>query len=190
MSTDRTFTTPSVSVGTAASVQWTSVRNCTVAGGSLSKTSGVDGVEDARARSLQWLSGGGYLEFVAAETSTIRMAGLTTGTSASWSGITFGVRLGPWSGSVGVAEVRESGVWKADTPYGTGDRFRIAVESGVVRYYKNGVPFYTSARLPSSLLVADASILSLGGTIRDATIGAGTASSDSELRVPMKVAGD
>ena len=81
------------------------------------------------------------------------------------------MQLGAGSGSVGIAEVRESGLWKADTPYVSGDRFRIAVESGVVRYYKNAVPFYTSLRAPSYPLVANASIFQLAGTIRDATLG-------------------
>ncbi len=172
ISTDRTFTTPQATGAAMPSVVWTSAVNCTVDGGSLGKSSGHDGVDDARARSEQQLtSGNGVLEFTALEPSSIRIVGLTAGApSSGWSAISFAVWLGPWAGSIGVADVRENGVWKADTPYTAGDRFRIAVESGVVRYYKNGVPFYTSSRPPSYPLVADASILSLGGTIRDATM--------------------
>ena len=52
----------------------------------------------------------------------------------------------------------------------TGDVFRIAVESGVVKYYKNGTLFYTSTVAPVYPLLVDSSILSLNGTVTNAVI--------------------
>jgi len=44
------------------------------------------------------------------------------------------------------------------------------VDSGVVRYFKNGVLFHTSTTAPTYPLRGDASILSVGGKIGGATI--------------------
>ena len=56
------------------------------------------------------------------------------------------------------AEVREGGTYKADTPFATGDVFRVAVQSGVVRYSKNGTVFYTSQLAPAYPLVLAAAL--------------------------------
>ncbi|MGI8731748.1 MAG: hypothetical protein ACR2LM_00405 [Pyrinomonadaceae bacterium] len=38
----------------------------------------------------------------------------------------------------GYLEVREKGNYRRDTPYQAGEVFRVAVEAGTVKYYKNG----------------------------------------------------
>jgi hypothetical protein len=149
-------------------VAWTSLVNLTASGGSLQKTGGCDGCEDATALSQQQLASGasGYLEFTASETNTLRAAGLVpAGTATGYANMSFAIR--PQSGS---AEVREKGVYKADTSFVSGDVFRIAVGAGVVNYYKNGTLFYTSSTAPTYPLQALVSINSLGGTITNAMI--------------------
>ena len=47
--------------------------------------------------------------------------------------------------------------------YQAGDRFRVAVEGGVVKYRRNGVLFYTSAGAPAYPLLVDTALYSLGG---------------------------
>ena len=54
--------------------------------------------------------------------------------------------------------------------YLAGDRFRVAVESGVVKYRRNGVLFYTSAAVPAYPLLVDTSLYSLGATIADVVL--------------------
>jgi hypothetical protein len=172
ISSDHLFqTTPASGAGPQSAI-WTNVVHCTANGGSLQKTSGGEGLDDARAVSSQQLSAsGGYLEFTAVELGLIRLAGLSAGAGGGgWASIDFAIRLGPASASTGIADVREKGVWKADTPFVTGDKFRIAVESGVVRYYKNAVPFYTSTKAPAYPLRADIAIFSVGGTIQNGVI--------------------
>ena len=119
----------------------------TATGSTLKKTAGCDGCEDAGAFSTQALaSGNGYLEVTASETTTQRLVGLSRGnTDTTGDDIDFAFQF--WPG--GTADVRENGLYRnAETSYAPGDKFRIAVASGVVRYYKNGVLFYTSTKAP------------------------------------------
>ena len=168
---ERTFTT---TAGTATSstgaVGWTSLVNCTASGGTLTKTGGGEGMDDARGVSQQSITGNGSLEFTAADITTIRFGGLSAAGGRGWGSIDFAIRLGNWTTTTGVAEVRERGAWRAEVPYAAGDRFRVAVEGGVVRYYKNGVRFHTSAAAPGPSLRADAAILGVGAKIASATI--------------------
>lgn len=174
-SADGTFRTASAGgsgSSTGSNVTWTQVTNLAVAGSSLEKVSGYNGADDARAISVEKVDGGNAaLEFVAGEMSTTRFVGLDGATSPSpWSEIDFSIRLAPWSGSYGLAEVREKGVWRADTPYVAGDKFRIAIEAGVVRYYKNGVAFHQSGGSPMFPLRAHATLFGIGGHVNDARL--------------------
>jgi hypothetical protein len=176
LSVDATFTTASSTapaLGQAASVTWSGLVNTAATGGTLTKTGGGEGMDDGRAVSVQQIaSSGGALEFVAGETGSIRFAALSRVGGQGWESMDFAIRLGPWSATAGIAEVREKRTWKADVPYVTGDRFRIAVESGVVRYSKNGVVFHTSSVAPTLPLRVDASILGVGAKVVGATVSA------------------
>src|SRR5262249_52918216 len=158
--------------GTPQNVVWTGVVNCTASGNTLQKTAGRDDSADAGARSQQSLvSGDGYLQFTAQETNKLRFCGLTGNPSGTdYAGIAFAIKLTDYA----VAEVREAGTYKSETPYSSGDVFRISVESGAVKYYKNGAVFYTSAVPVSYPLTVDSSFVSLGGTIASAVIAATT----------------
>ncbi len=149
-------------------VAWTALRNVTADGGSLQKTSGCDGCEDAIADSQQQLTqgGNGYVEFVVSETNTLRSVGLENPAAGpGMANMDYALRL--QSGSV---EVHEKGAYKTDTKFASGDVFRIAVGAGTVNYYKNGTVFYTSKTAPASILRAAASVNTLGGTVTDALI--------------------
>jgi len=164
-----TFTSNSSSSTTLAveNVSWTNPINVTATGNSIQKTSGCDGCEDAGAISQQQiLSGDGYLQFTASETTTLRFVGLSVGDTGTTSAeIRFAIRL-----QSGIAEVRESGTARTTTGFVSGDVFRIAVESGVVKYYKNGVLFYTSALAPAYPLLVDSALASLNASINTAVI--------------------
>jgi len=149
------------------SVVWTSLVNATASGGSLQKSGGCDGCDDAGAVSQQQIAAGdGAVSFTATETGTIRYMGLSHGnTGTGVADVDFAIRLGQ-----GYAEVRENNVYRADTPLAAGDRFKVAVEGGVVKYSKNGVLFYTSTVAPAYPLLVDSSLLSAGATVTDAAI--------------------
>jgi hypothetical protein len=156
------------SVPVSAPVAWTDLANLTATGGSLQKTGGCDGCEDATALSQQQLASGasGYLEFTATETNTLRAAGLAeTGAGMGYADMAYAIRL-----QSGTATVREKGVYKTDTSFVSGDVFRIAIGAGTVNYYKDGKVFYTSSVAPTHPLQASVSINSMGGTISSAII--------------------
>ena len=176
---DQTFTTSSNTGGggggggnSRQNVNWTGVVNCSTTNGVLQKTGGRDDSPDAGAVSQQRLtSGDGYLEFAVVEANKMRFCGLTRSPSGTdYSAIDFAIKLS----ATGVADVRENNAYKAETTYRSGDVFRISVESGVVKYYKNGSVFYTSAKQPGYPLMADASFINVSGTVSNAAIAATT----------------
>jgi hypothetical protein len=149
-------------------LQWTNLTNAqvsgtTLVGGSESQNSG--------AQSMETLTGDGFIEFTAAGADKMRAIGLDyQNGSNTFEDIDFGIVLR----ENGIAEVRESGAYISDTPYDASTRFRIAVESGVVKYYKyvNGalqqIPANDS-RVANFPLHADAALYSAQAAISDVT---------------------
>src|SRR5207253_1278591 len=111
--------------------------------------------------------GDGYVEFRASETATYRVIGLE---SHSPHHIGDEIDFGVYLSNDGYAYAYESGEVRAATPYLTDDIFRIGIESGIVRYRKNGTVFYASKVSPIYPLVVDTSLFSVGSTISDVVI--------------------
>ena len=143
-----------------------------------SKTSGLNDTSDATARSRQSItSGDAYTEFTATETNKLRFCGLThSPIGTDYVDIDFAIKLTDF----GIAEVRENNLYKAETPYRTGDVFRISVGGGMVRYAKNGLVFQTSLSAPVYPLVVQAAFISLGGSIENTVLGAGSMKDSAE----------
>src|SRR5262245_24291727 len=167
--------------GTAQNVIWTNVTNCAVSGNSLQKVAGRSDSADAEARSQQTVtSGDAYFEFAAGESNKLLFCGLAHAASgASYSEIDFAIKLTDF----GVAEVRESNNYTAETPYRVGDVFRVSVQTNVVKYYKNGGLFYSSFKSPTYPLFADAVLLTVGGRIDNAVIGALSVSTAADWKM-------
>jgi Bacterial Ig domain/Purple acid Phosphatase, N-terminal domain len=162
-----------VSNGTLVqNVVWANLVNVTATGNSIQKTGGCTWCDDAAAISSQQItSGDGYVEFTASETTTNRAIGLSHGsTDTTRSDIDYAVMM--WlSQTSGIwAEVYENSVYKSGTAYATGDVFRVAVEGGAIKYYKNGTLWYTSVIAPVYPLLVDTSLWSGGATITNAKI--------------------
>ena len=152
-------------------VLWTSAVNVSVVNGSLQKTSGCDGCDDAGAISQQALiEGDGFVEFTVSEQNTLWAAGFSHGnTDTTYSDIDFAFVFngGGW------AAVYEKGIYQdgGDTPYAPGDVFRVAVVAGAVQYSVNGRILHESQTAPQYPLVLDTSLFSLGATVAGARIG-------------------
>jgi hypothetical protein len=159
--------TVTVASALSQNVVWTSLVKVVATGNSLRKTLGCDGCLDAGAVSQQRISSGnGSVSFTASETTTLRYAGLSRGNGGTGANeIAFAIRL-----QAGIAEVREKGRYRADTPFVSGDVFTVQVVSGTVRYLKNGTLFYTSSQRPSYPLLVDTSLGSLNATITNAVM--------------------
>ena len=175
---------PAPNPGVAQAVVWTNLVNATASGNSLNKTGGCNGCYDAGAVSQQRITGDGYVEFTAGATGPLRVAGLTLASTVGAPGnIHFSIRLQDT-----LAEVRESGVYYAATAYAASDVFRIAVQSGVVHYSRNGTVFYTSRIPPSYPLMLGAALSNRPGGIQNAMI-AGSASSSGPSPAPAPAPG-
>ncbi|HVU57102.1 MAG TPA: T9SS type A sorting domain-containing protein [Puia sp.] len=143
-----------------------SLNNVQATGSMLTKYG--NGNWDGGAASWNKVSNNGYLEFTAGETNKARMVGLGNSfTSNSYTTIQYAWYLT----NTGNLQIYESGSGKGSYgTYNTGDVLRIAVESGVVKYYKNGVLQYISSAAPTLPMLVDVSIYDKGGTVTGANV--------------------
>jgi hypothetical protein len=140
---------PTSGSGSATAVRWATTVNVAASDGSVRKTGGCGGCGDAGAVSGQSVSQpGGFVEFAATETGSLRYLGLGPNTMSP-NDLPFAFRL---QGTT--AEVRERGAYKSETSFAAGDIFRITVEAEQAQYSKNGSVFFTSAGASLPLLVS------------------------------------
>ena len=139
-------------------VSWTNVSSTIqVTGNSIQKTGGTSSWYDAGAVSSQTIaSGSGYVDFVPGETGTWRMCGLGNNeTGAHYSDIEYAFFI--YGG--GGLSIYESGIDRGSFgAYAASDHLKIAVENGVVKYYRNGTLLYTSTMAPQYPLQVDTSL--------------------------------
>jgi hypothetical protein len=160
----------------AANITWTNVSNATANGSTLVSTTDN---QNSGAQSAETLTGDGWVEFTAVETDKMRAVGLDhENSSNTLQDIDYGIvlREAAKPGATPVAEVWEKGAYVSDIPYNAGDRFRIAIEGGKVKYYKyvNGqlqeIPGRNSSvaafpvHLDAALYGAQSSIADVTGT--------------------------
>lgn len=166
---------PGASLHADEPVVWTNAVGVSASGGSLTKT-GATGW-NAGAVSVQTIRDGyGYVEFTTTETTTYRFCGLNNlDSSLHYDDIDFAIhaQLG------GALIIYEAGTYRGNFgTYTTGDRLRVEVWHGVVRYRKNGTVFYTSSQAPRYPLRVDTSFYDTGSTVTDVRIGGVTWSND------------
>jgi len=156
-----------VAMAVAQRVDWTNLANVTVRGDTVQKTGGCQGCDDATAMSRQVIrSGDGYVEFTVGEPYTFWMAGLSQSDgNAHFNNIDYAFRF---NGN-DFADVMENGQYQGgDTDYAPGDRFRIAVVGGRVRYMKNGDVLLESRRASRYPLVFETAFGTIGASLRNA----------------------
>jgi hypothetical protein len=168
--------TPAPTSVPSAAVVWTGAVNVEVTGNSLRKNAGIDGEWDAGAFSTQVLGVGasGYVELVATETNRARMCGLALGADANpvYTDIDFAVYLQA-DGLLSVWRLGVQDQTLAPIPYSAGDKIRVDVSPGTVRYFKNGTQFHMHAAQITEPIRVDASLLTLlpqGATLTDARV--------------------
>ena len=154
-------------------IVWTELVNTSVIGNVLRKTGGAnDGSWDGSAASQQSLaSGAGWLEFTATGPQVYHAVGLNAqGALAKEASIDFAVVFT----SANIVEFRESGAYRGDTTFVTGDIFRVAIEGVRVNFYKNGVLLAQSAGAPAYPIRAAAVFANVGGELSNAKLTVGT----------------
>jgi hypothetical protein len=155
---------------TVEDVAWTSATAVSVSGSSITRNiPGSQLLWNAGAVSTRAIgSGDGYVEFQASPAPGAISAGLGNGNSGlSFTDIEYGVFF--WTN--GSAYVYESGQYVTSLgTYTTTDRFRVGVEGGKVKYWKNGTMLFQSAKTPAYPLLLDTSIDTTNGAVNNATI--------------------
>jgi alpha-tubulin suppressor-like RCC1 family protein len=144
---------------------WTNVSGVSVSENSLTKTAG-DGWNAGAQTTFALAGGSGYLEFKAIETDKRRTVGFRsgTGTAQTYADLAYAIDLG----ATGSVTVFEDGVSRGTFgTYTHGDRFRIEVSEGAVRYLRNATVLYTSATTPAYPLRGDVRLYSEGATVAD-----------------------
>ncbi|HEY9421652.1 MAG TPA: hypothetical protein VIW92_09570 [Thermoanaerobaculia bacterium] len=154
--------------GGASPVVWVNEVNATATGNTLQKTAGE---WDAGANSQQQITAaGGYVEFRVSAGHRMQV-GLSNDASAAVDYTQLDYTFNFW-GASGDFDIREGwGNMRLWGTYAPGDVFRIAVEGGAVKYYKNGALLYTSGVAPAYPLVLDTALSAMGATVQDAVIG-------------------
>ncbi len=144
-------------------VVWTNAVNVTPSAAQLVKTAGRGSAWDAGAVSNVGIASvDGYVEVRASDTTSERAFGLSRGDSdQGLSDIDFAIDLAGSS-----IQIYESGVYRGMFgTYVAGDRLRVAVESGTVRYRKNGRLLFSSVVAAKLPLLADTSFRTRGATL-------------------------
>ena len=160
-------------------IVWTAATDVTISAGSLLKAGSAGW--SAGAASTATLTGDGFLEFTATETSTRRICGLAD-QDASYdpAEIDFAIQL---EANADV-KVYESGTLRGTFgTYAPGDRFRVEVRQGQVVYRKNGLVFYTSGVAPIFPLAVDAALDTPGATLGEVRLGNLTWKGESGIAV-------
>lgn len=149
-------------------VVWSNVTpNLTATGNSLSKSGNGWAWDSVATATRLVLSGEGYAEATASETNTYRMFGLAHDPTINFAGLDYGIYLT----SENNFQVYESGSRvQIFGPYAAGDRFRVAIESGMVKYSRNGQVFYEHATTPIYPLRMTGILYSPGATLTNAVV--------------------
>jgi hypothetical protein len=151
------------------SVVWTfaSLSNVVATANSLNKIQS-NGNWDGGAASVNTVKNNGYFQFTVSEINRSRVVGLSaTNTDANFTSIQYGFNL---TNSAVLLIVESNNNRGSFATYAVNDVLRIAVESGVVRYYRNGTLLYTSLVAPTLPLLVDVSINQVGGTVTNAVV--------------------
>jgi len=161
-----TLPLPPSPVGTA--VVWTAAAGVEVSGNNLSKTAPTTSVNTGTVSAQSLASGDGSVAFTVSETNTARMLGLSRpDTDRSWRTLDSSFYL--------LADQRlaiyERGVYRGYFgTYFPGDILQVGVESGVVRYWRNGSVLYISTAAPFFPLVVETWLYTTGATLTDVVV--------------------
>jgi hypothetical protein len=154
-------------------VEWTNLVKASASAGTVQKTGLCGTCADAGATSSAAIAaGGGYAEFVPGAGARL-YAGLGTSWTAATDPALIDFAFSFWPD--GGWDVRERNVYRTEGRFVAGDVFRVALESGAVKYYKNGALVYTSTAIPGGPLVLDTTLVGTGATVASAVITAAPA---------------
>jgi len=148
-------------------VSWTNVSSTIqVTGNSIQKVSGTNAWDAGAVSAQAIVAGDGYMEFTP-DAGTWGMYGLgNTDSSVDYADIDYAFFL-----VAGTLSIYESGNNRGPFgSYGPSDRLKVAVEGGVVKYYRNGSLLYTSTVAPPYPLQVDTSLNTVNAGVYNVVI--------------------
>lgn len=162
--------TPTPAPPSMVDVYWMNMVGVTASyssGSALTKTA-VAGWNAGAISTKAISSGDGFVQLKAAAVKS-QACGLSNGdTSQDLDDIAFAFFLSDGNGTNGGVYVYESGTYKGYFgSYTAGTTFKVAVESGAVKYYRNGVLLYTSAIAPTYPLLVDTALYTESSTLQE-----------------------
>jgi hypothetical protein len=144
---------------------WGVTLNSTASAGGLMKTSGCSGCA-AGGSSVETIGAAGAVEFTPSFGHRL-YAGLGRPDAPPGTlDINYSFSFWPDGGW----DIRERNGYRAEGRFVAGDRFRIAVENGAVKYFKNGTLVYVSAVAPTSPLALNVALLTLNAAVESAIV--------------------
>lgn len=160
---------PTSVISSGQDVVWENTVGVTASGSALTKTAATLW-GNGGASSTQYIpSGDGYVEFAANRVSYL-MGGLSnTDSSQSYPELKYAIYL-YGNNAVYIFENGNNMTPNTITTYTLGDVFRVSVESGIVKYYKNGSLIYTSSQAPTYPLLFDTAFYDTNASITGAKI--------------------
>jgi hypothetical protein len=151
-------------------IEFTNKTNVVSSGNNLEKIYGSNFITDAGASSVAKVYNNGYVEATVDEINRGRWFGISsTDPNINANSIQFAVFLR----ADGVYQINESGAVPSGSPsaaYANNDVFRIAIEQGVVKYYRNGSLIWISTGSPTTPMVVDVSFTELNSTLKNIEI--------------------
>jgi hypothetical protein len=129
------------------------------------KSSGCNGCSGG-GLSIETIATGGFVEFTPSAGHRL-YAGLGRPTAAPGAlDIDYSFSFWPNGGW----DIREQNRYRTEGTFTAGDRFRVAVENGTVKYFKNATLVYVSTVAPAEPLAFSVSLLTLGASVTDAVM--------------------
>ncbi len=131
-------------------------------------------------------AGDGYVEMTVGETGHARLFGFShTDTNQNWDTIDFGLHCSNHADNA--IYVYESGSERGTFGgYAVGDKLRVSIVNGIVKYSKNGTVFYTSTVTPTYPLRVDTALYDNGATLMSGVfsgnLGSGSSGSSSNIQ--------
>ena len=147
------------------SITWGAILNSTPSDGGLEKTAGCTGCA-AGGVSVDTITAAGFIEFTPSAGHRLYV-GLGAPNAAP-GGVDIAHSFSFWPD--GGWDIREHNAYRREGRFSAGDRFRVVVENGAVKYFKNGALVYASALTPALPVALNVSLLTLGASIDDAVL--------------------
>lgn len=147
---------PAATVTRCVPVVWTNPVNAQAIGSTLRKTGASEGWNAGASSAQVVTASGGSVQVTADAVTYGRMFGLTyKRIMHSYTDLAYAIELQ----SDGTLAIYESGHWRSNAgKYAVGDKLKVAVQNGLVRYFRNGALLYISQTTPHFPLRAGAAL--------------------------------